>query len=311
RRIPAGAGALTAEPALREVARREVVSAGAIERFAGCPVKWLVEDVLNPEKLEPDPEQMVRGSYAHRVLEVTYRRLRERTGSRRVTPGNLAEAERILIEALEECQGEFRLSPSQVRVRAAVRRLEFDLLRYLRHESGRDGLLEPEHLELRFGFADCEHPAVEIEGGLRVRGVIDRVDVHGGWALVRDYKSGKVESYKAADWEPKNRFQAALYMLVVERLLGLRAAGGVYVPLSGTERRPRGMVAEEALDELGHDFYKNDVKPANEFAHSAAWAQGAITDAAERMRTGRIEPCPGSCAYRGGCSHPSICRMEA
>ncbi|MBA3305609.1 MAG: exodeoxyribonuclease V subunit gamma [Thermoleophilaceae bacterium] len=311
RRIPAGAGALSAEAALREVARREVVSAGAIERFAGCPVKWLVEDVLDPEKLEPDPEQMVRGSYAHRVLELTYRRLRHRTHSRRVTPANLAEAERILVEALKECQGEFRLSPNQVRVRAAVRRLEFDLLRYLRHESGRDGLLEPEHLELRFGFDEGEHPAVEIEGGLRVRGVIDRVDVHGGWALVRDYKGGKVESYKAADWEPKNRFQAALYMMVIERLLGLRAAGGVYVPLSGTERRPRGMVAEEALDELGGDFYKNDVKPEDEFAASTAWAQGAITDAAERMRTGRIEPCPDSCAYRGGCSHPSICRVEA
>ncbi len=310
RRIPVGAGALTAEAAVREVARRDVVSAGALERFAGCPVKWLVEDVLHPEKLEPDPEQMVRGSYAHRVLELTYRRLRQRTHSRRVTPANLAEAERILIEALKECQGEFRLSPNQVRVRAAVRRLEFDLLRYLRHESGRDGLLEPEHLELRFGFADCEHPAVEIEGGLRVRGVIDRVDVHGGWALVRDYKSGKVESYKAADWEPKNRFQAALYMTVVERLLGLRAAGGVYVPLSGGERRPRGMVAKEALEELGSDFYSNDVKPEDEFAESTAWATGAITDAAARMRTGRIEPCPDSCAYRGGCSHPSICRVE-
>ena len=310
RRTPAPAAALTAEPALREVARREVVSAGAIERFAGCPVKWLVEDVLDPEKLEPDPEQMVRGSYAHRVLELTYRRVRERTHSRRVTPANLAEAERILIEALKECQGEFRLSPNQVRVRAAVRRLEFDLLRYLRHESGRDGLLEPEHLELRFGFEDCEHPAVEIEGGLRVRGVIDRVDVHGGWALVRDYKSGKVESFKAADWEPKNRFQAALYMMVVERLLGLRAAGGVYVPLSGGERRPRGMVAEEALDELGSDFFGNDVKPEDEFAESTAWAQGAITEAAARMRTGRVEACPDSCAYRGGCSHPSICRVE-
>jgi len=311
RRPVGGASALTAEPALREVARREIVSAGALERFAGCPVKWLVEDVLDPEKLEPDPEQMVRGSYAHRVLELSFRRLRERTGSRRVTPANLAEAERLVVEALEECQGEFRLSPNQVRVRAAVRRLEFDLLRYLRHEAGRDGLFEPEHLELRFGFADSEHESVELEGGLRVRGVIDRVDVHGGWALVRDYKSGKVDSYKAADWESKNRFQAALYMMVVERLLGLRAAGGVYVPLSGAERRPRGMVAAEALNRLGSDFYDNDVKPQDEFAESTAWAQGAIADAADRMRTGRIEPCPDTCAYRGGCSHPSICRVEA
>ena len=310
RRLPAGPRALEAEPALGELAAREVVSAGALERFADCPVKWLIEDVLRPEPLEPDPEQMVRGRYAHRVLELTYRRLGERTGSRGVTPGNLADAERLLIEALADQRGEFRLSPDQTRVRAAVRRLEFDLLRYLRHEAGSDGLFEPEHLELRFGSEGDELGAVELESGVRVRGVIDRVDTFGGWALVRDYKSGKVGTYKVSDWEPKNRFQAALYMLVVSRLLGLRLAGAVYVPLAGSERRARGLVSEEVASELGSGFYANDTKPEHEFAAATAWAQGAITAAAERMRSGRIAPCPDSCAYRGGCSHPSICRVE-
>ena len=286
------------------------MSAGALERYASCPVKWLIEDILKPEKLEPDPEQMVRGSYAHSVLELTFRRLREHTGSRRVTTENLPEAERILVTALTELQGEFRLSPNQTRVRAAVRRLEFDLLRYLRHESSRDGVFEPEHLELRFGFEDSEHPAVELEGGLRVRGMIDRVDTWGEWALVRDYKSGKVLSHKEADWERENRFQAALYMLVVERALGLRAAGGVYVPLAGTDRRPRGLVAREVAAELGSDFLGNDTKPEEEFAGRKAWAQEAIADVAEGMAAGRLAPCPDSCAYRGGCSYPQICRVE-
>ncbi|MBA2794716.1 MAG: PD-(D/E)XK nuclease family protein [Thermoleophilaceae bacterium] len=301
---------LTAPGALRALNGRKAVSAGALERFASCPVKWLVEDVMKPEKLEPDPEQMVRGSYAHRVLELTFRTLRERTGSRRVTTENLPEAERILVSALTELQGEFRLSPNQTRVRAAVRRLEFDLLRYLRHEAGRDGVFEPEHLELRFGFEGGEHAAVELEGGLRVRGVIDRVDTWGGWALVRDYKSGRVGSHKEADWERENRFQAALYMLVVERALGLRAAGGVYVPLSGTDRRPRGLVAEEVAGELGSDFLDNDTKPEEEFGGRKEWAQRAIAEVAEGMAAGRVSPCPDSCAYRGGCSYPQICRVE-
>lgn len=301
---------LTAPAALNALNGRKAVSAGALERFASCPVKWLVEDVMKPEKLEPDPEQMVRGSYAHRVLELTFRTLRERTGSRRVTTQNLPEAERILFSALTELQGEFRLSPSQTRVRAAVRRLEFDLLRYLRHEAGRDGLFEPEHLELRFGFEGGEHAAVELEGGLRVRGVIDRVDTWGGWGLVRDYKSGRVGSHKEADWERENRFQAALYMLVIERALGLRAAGGVYVPLSGTDRRPRGIVAREVAGELGSDFLDNDTKPEEEFGGRKEWAQTAIAEVAEGMSAGRVSPCPDSCAYRGGCSYPQICRVE-
>jgi RecB family exonuclease len=269
-----------------------------------------VDDFLRPEKLEPDPEPMVRGSYAHRVLELTMRRLRERTGQRRVRPDNLPEAERILLEALDECRGEFRLSPSQTRVRAAVRRLEFDLLRHLRHEAGRDGLFEPEHLELRFGFEDSEHPAVELEGGVRVRGIIDRVDTWNGLALVRDYKSGKVDSYKASDWVKERRLQAALYMLVVERALGLRAAGGVYVPLGGTKRTPRGLAASELSEELGSDFVSNDLHPWDELEARKAKAKAQMVEVADQMRSGGLSSCPESCAYRGGCSYPSICRVE-
>jgi len=310
RRSDGGARPLTDQSALEELRAKEALSAGALERFASCPMKWLVEDVLDPEKLEPDPEQMVRGSYAHRVLEVTFRGLRERTGSRRITPGNLPEAERILVSALQSERGEFRLSPDQTRVRAAVRRLEFDLLRYLSHEAGRDGLFEPEHLELRFGFRDSEHPAVELQDGTRVRGVIDRVDTWNGWALVRDYKSGKTEKYKATDWEKENRFQAALYMLAVERALGLRAAGGVYVPLSGTDRRPRGLVLEELADELGSDFVPTDRADPERFEEMVGWARTAIHDTVETMRAGQLCSLPDSCAWRGGCSYPSICRVQ-
>ena len=101
----------------------------------------------------------------------------------------------------------------------------------------RDGDFQPEYLELVFGDGETSDP-VELEPGLRVRGRIDRIDTNDGMALVIDYKSGKkADSYKVSSWESENRFQAALYMLVVERLLTLRAAGGVYLPL-GERRAP-------------------------------------------------------------------------
>ncbi len=308
RREPAPPGPLTAEPVLERLARRETVSAAALEHFADCPVKWLVDDLLQPLALEPDPEQLVRGSYAHAVLQRTYTELREQTGSGRVTPETLPLAERILVEQLHASRGEFQLSPQQTRVRAALRRLEFDLLRYLRHDASIDGEFEPEHFELQFGGPDDE--PVEVAGGLRVRGRIDRVDVWDGHALVRDYKSGKrVESYKVASWEPENRLQAALYMLVVERLLGLRPAGGVYVPLGGEERRPRGMVSAE-LPQLGSDFFDNDRLEQPEFAAVLERAGERIAETAERLRGGRLCSSPDSCAWNGGCSYPSICRSE-
>ncbi|HEY6779832.1 MAG TPA: PD-(D/E)XK nuclease family protein, partial [Thermoleophilaceae bacterium] len=299
---------LTAAPVLDRLAARETVSAAALERFADCPVKWLVDDLLRPLALEPDPEQLVRGSYAHAVLERTYTRLREQTGASRVTSATLPVAERILLEQLHASRGEFQLSPQQTRVRAALRRLEFDLLRDLRHDAATDGEFEPTHFELRFGGPD-EQP-VEVAGGLRVRGTIDRVDVWDGHALVRDYKSGKrVESYKVASWESENRLQAALYMLVVERLLGLRPAGGVYVPLGGEDRRPRGMVRAELL-ELGSDFFDNDRLEQSEFAAVLERAGERIDETAERLRGGQLCSSPDSCAWNGGCSYPSICRSE-
>ena len=309
RRPEAAPGQLTAEPLLAHLAAREGVSAGALEHFADCPVKWLVEDLLKPVELEPDPEAMVRGSYAHEVLQHTYRRLREQTGERRVTHANLADAERILLEELRERRSEFRLSPKQTRVRAAARRLEFDLLRYLRSEADSDTRFEPAELELEFGFGDGGEP-VELEGGLRLRGRIDRVDVKGDMALVIDYKTGRsVDRYKVASWEPENRFQAALYMLVVERLLGLRAAGGVYVALASDDPRPRGMVAAD-VEELGSGFYANDRLSDEDFRAKLDWALERIRETDARMRNGEICSLPDRCDWNGGCKFPSICRSD-
>jgi ATP-dependent helicase/DNAse subunit B len=300
--------ALTAEAVLERLAGRDAVSAGALENFADCPVKWLVQNVLRPDELVPDPEQMVRGRYAHAVLQRTFERLREETGERRVTQGNLHDAERLLLEELRAQRSEFQLSPKQTRVKAAARRLEFDLVRFLRREAERDGGFEPEHLELPFGLGEASEP-VEIAPGLKVRGRIDRVDVNDGMALVIDYKSGKrVDSYKVGSWEAENRFQAALYMLVVERLLGLRPAGGVYVPL-GRSDTPRGMVAEDVA-ELGSDFKDNDRLPPDEFRAKLDWALGQVRDADARMRRGELGCDPDACAWNGGCSYPSICRCE-
>ncbi len=307
---PEPVGPIALEAALAALRDRGAVSAGAVERFAGCPVNWLVEDVLRPVALEPDPERLVQGAFAHSVLELTYSRLRERTGDRRVTEGNLGRAEAIMLEALAEeaeRRGTVMRGP---RMRAAMRRLEFQLLRHLAYEARSASEFEPEHLELAFGLPDAEHPEVELEGGLRVRGKIDRVDRWGDKAAVRDYKSGRVTDYSAEKWPAKGRLQAALYMLVAERLLGVEAVAGLYTPLSGDDRRPRGAVDAELAERLGGDFVGGDVLSHEDFAELREWARAAIATAAAEMGEGRLCSKPDSCAYRGGCSHPSICRIE-
>jgi ATP-dependent helicase/DNAse subunit B len=308
---PSPPDGLSADELLERFREQKAFSASDLETYADCPVKWLVDRQLRPLALEPDPEQMVRGRYAHEVLELTFSRLRDETGSSRVTRDNLALAERLMREALRDRQSAFLLSPSQTRVRAAVRRLEFDLLAYLRHEAGRDGVFEPSELELRFGVGEDGLPAVPLPGdGISVRGVIDRIDTWNGFGLVRDYKSGR-SVYKVADWREKNRLQAALYMIAARELLGLKPAGGVYVPLAGSERRPRGLVSDELREELGSDFFDNDFRSPEELEEHLRAASDTACELVGRVRTGDVHPCPDTCKWSsGGCMYPSICRHE-
>ncbi len=80
--------------------------------------------------------------------------------------------------------------------------------------------------------------------------------------------------------------------------------------LSGDDRRPRGAVDGEFAAQLGDDVYATDVLPREGFAALREWARAAIATAAAEMGEGKLCSKPDSCAYRGGCSHPSICRIE-
>ena len=191
-----------------------------------------------------------------------------------------------------------------------MRRLEFDLLRYLRHEAATDGGFEPEHLELAFG-GDEQEP-VELAEGLRVRGTIDRVDVWDGHALVRDYKTGKrVDHYKVASWESENRFQAALYMLVVERLLGLRARRRGIRAARRRRATLRAAWCAPSCRRAGRRTSSTTTATTRRRSRSVLErARERIAETAERIRDGELCSSPDSCAWNGGCSYPSICRSE-
>ncbi|MEA2482154.1 MAG: hypothetical protein QOC55_101, partial [Thermoleophilaceae bacterium] len=299
-------------PALADwLGERGAFSAGMLEAFTECPVRWLVERVLDPGVLEPDPQHLVRGAFAHRVLELTYRRLREQTGSARVTQATLPIAEGLLHEALREEQGEFQLSPSQTRVRVAVRRLEYDLLRFLRHEAQSESELEPTELELSFGLRDSDLPALRVEPeGIEIRGVIDRVDrAQNGHALVVDYKSGK-NVMGVGKWADKGKLQAPLYALVVKDLMGLVPIGAVYQPLAGDDLRARGVVDNAHKDELGDRYFRTDWKSPEELEDALDEARETVRAVVRRMRDGEIQPKPNCCSGGTGCAFPSICRNE-
>ena len=298
--------------ALAHVRHREVVSGGALESFADCPVRWFVERELGPARLEPEPDPLARGSYMHAALEEVIGRLEGP-----VTAQSLPDALRILGDVLAELPGTPIAPghPEAVRA-AALRSIEADLRRYLQHEAADGCDWNPSGLELRFGFADEEGslPPVALGQGadrVNLRGVVDRVDVapdRGGAAIVRDYKSGRARpEHQGARWESDRRLQVALYMIAVRELLGLEPVAGLYQPLGGGDLRPRGVFLDGAP--VGGRVVNNDARDQAALDAVIADAEARAVALAARLRTGRLTPCPETCS-RDGCRYPGICRTQ-
>jgi RecB family exonuclease len=302
-------GPLTSPDALRALADRRALSASGLETWAGCPVRWFVERLLRPGGLEPEPEPLRRGGRQHAILEEVLRELC--AGGRRLTRDRLPEARAALDAALRRRAGEPGPAATADRSRSALRRLEADLWRELERHARAGGTYVPSHFELTFGGEDDEAPAVALAGGrLPLRGRIDRVDLSpdGRRALVVDYK-GRAGAAPHERWVADGRLQVGLYMLALQRLLGVEAVGGLYQPLGAKEDAPRGLLRDDGDDGLqarGGDR----VDPAT-FAAVLAAVEEAAATAADELRAGRLQPRPERCDFRGGCRYPTICRCEA
>ena len=286
------------EAALAHVRHTRRVSAGALEKFATCPVAWLVEGQLQPEELAPGAEPMTRGSFMHGVLEQVISRL-----DGPLTPRTLPDAELALAELTAEPPED--LMPGQPEaVRAAILRgIAADLRRYLRFEADDGNDWIPTQFELKF--------EVEIGSGadaVALRGVIDRVDVDPDdrrRAIVRDYKSGSVGRERAgARWTCDHQLQVGLYMLAAPKLLEVEPVAGFYQPLRGRDLRPRG--AFESGLPVGRQVVGTDARSPEELQQLLAEVESQALELAAQLRTGALTPCPEQCS-RGGCRHPGIC----
>ena len=292
-----------------------------------CPVRWFVERTLRAEKLDPDAEPLARGRLAHAALRDTLQALRAETGSARLEPARLERARELLRSALARRASEVLLSPAPERRPGLRLRLQADLERYLEHaaaaaaqpgdaEPADGGLswLEPTYLELGFGFGDDDQPGeprglpeLDLGDGVMLRGRIDRVDVGGrGEAVVYDYKGRSVSP--GAKWGALGELQVALYMRAVEALLGLRAVGGLYQPLTGADLRPRGVLDGEAGVE--GECVRADRRTGAEVQSLVAEAVASARRAAAEAGRGELRARPQTCAFKGGCRYPTICRCE-
>jgi ATP-dependent helicase/DNAse subunit B len=298
------------DEALTHIRHTRVVSAGALEMFAACPVRWLIERQLGAEDLEGVPEPLARGSLMHEVLERVFSEL-----GGPLSAAALPEAERLLSAAMAQTPNTVgHGQPREIR-EAMLRGIEADLRRYLAHEAADGSGWIPTRLELRFGTGDDALAAVAIGEGeeqVMLSGVVDRVDVEPGGdrAIVRDYKSGaKQDSWPAARWLSDDQLQVGLYMLAVRRLEGLRTVAGFYQPLRGEDLRQRGVFTAQAR--TGDNVLQTDEMGVDELDQLLSEVEREAARIAAQLRSGELTPCPERCSPNGGCSHPGICWAPA
>jgi ATP-dependent helicase/DNAse subunit B len=275
-----------------------------LEGFDVCSYRWFVSHELSPRPLDPLPDPLVAGGIVHAALCALYEeRPAGETLPRPATLGAWIARGRELVDEIAARRG-LGEHPTE---RAMLARVEGLLARFLSDEAGRgEGGFEPWLLEADFSEAEeAERPALEIDGW-RLHGAIDRVDrAPDGRALVLDYKlSGKVTAREKLEEEAKLQLQ--LYLIAVAELWGAETAGGLYHPLRGTsERRPRGLVREDAAAELaGYGLSKTDTVDRAEFEELLADARRRAGEIVARMRAGRIDRDPGP---RPGLRNHGVC----
>ncbi len=275
-----------------------------LEGFDVCSYRWFVSHELSPQPLDPPPDPLVQGGIVHAALYALYK---ERPGGSALPRPNSLDA---WIARSRELVGEIAATrelgqhPAE---RAMLARVEGLLARFLAEEALRETAgFEPWLLEEGFSEAEeVEQPALEIDGW-RLHGAIDRVDrAPDGRTLVIDYKlSSKVSAREKLEEEAKLQLQ--LYLIAVAELWGTETVGGLYHPLRGTsERRPRGLVLEEAAADLaGYGLSKTDKVDREGFDELLADARRRAGAIVARMRAGQIDRDPGP---REGLRDHGIC----
>jgi ATP-dependent helicase/DNAse subunit B len=305
-------GPLRSPDVVAELERREHYGASTLEEYAVCSYRWFVGHELRPQRLEPDPEPLTQGGIMHEVLEGLY--LDPPGNDAMPRPGDL-DAWRERASELLDAACEARGAANDVIGRVGRRRMRVLIERFLEREAECESPLRPDRelIEASFGDGDDDDKPALALSGLKLHGKIDRVDVAPGGSagLVRDYKSGaKVTA--AAKLAKEGKLQPQLYMLALRDLWGIEPLGGVYVPLSAKDPRPRGILDREEKGGLlaGEAFFNTDFLDEDALAEALTEAHGRASEITAGMSAGRIDRDPIDDKCPKYCRFQPICRRE-
>lgn len=292
-------------------------SATRLERYAGCPLRYMFENVLSMKVLDA-PEDIIQadkralGTLVHSVLE----RFVAEMGPE--PPGPLtrnALAGRLHDIAEEEFRKfeEAGKAGSPLLWEVTSKELMGDLFAWLDHEIANPRPPAQHHLEVSFGMAvrrqgdgwvpidpdslSVLHPLEldVVDPPVRISGMIDRLDddLVGGGFSVMDYKTGTGKKQKGGRLDKGRALQLPLYLLGGEMLLDKAAEDGraEYVNFSQRNRFSSVVFTGDDLSDRRADFHK------------------ALSIIVEGIRAGDFHPEPsnGECRF---CDFDSLCDAQ-
>jgi hypothetical protein len=202
------------------------ISPSLLRSLLQCPHLVLLETLLGFEEPAGAPPQReigqpAYGSLVHRAAEQFYRAHGEDFGARERTLKTwLARADEVVERVFAEFLQQYPLAGSAVRNKERER-LRADVHELLEHDWNGGTPRRFVAVERSFG----RPTPVRLQAGRRslyVRGQIDRIDMEGRVALVRDVKTGRAHPRfgREASPDPVLDVQIAVYGLVAQQLAG-------------------------------------------------------------------------------------------
>jgi ATP-dependent helicase/nuclease subunit B len=217
--------------------RTRVFSPTSLERWAGCPFVYFLNDILGVESIE-EPEEMIsidplrRGIVVHSILE----RLYGEFSKMRLLP-LVAEDRGKLIEIAARIGGdtlEHFASRESVGLKVfwevEKKMIIQSIIGYIESEIREQDEMVPIEYESGFGFGPDGSDVIFDTGkrSIHFRGRIDRVDRdHSGMFRVIDYKTGKLDRRKDDDLGGGVYLQLPVYLLAAAQMQGLDIGDGI------------------------------------------------------------------------------------
>lgn len=276
----------------RDVFRPAAPSPTRLEAYAKCSYRYFSERILKLQETEEDTRARNQGIVMHGVLEDFFK------GEWRVMTEDQISV--WLNQSIEKWVAENPLDLGPYQTALAEMEIKNILTRFLRFEMERlqDSAFQPRHFE----FEIPKEKPVSIEVGsdkFSLQGKIDRIDVdsENQYFVISDYK--RARSFEKQALEDGTSLQLPLYLLAVQKTLGLLPAGGQLLNMK--ELKATGFYSEAALEAKKKLSEKEFQDVLNRAARFSVRFLGDL-------KKGLIPVMPRDCL--SGCGYASLCRIE-